>query len=66
MASDQTETSPPLTDQWTLNGVDITGAVDTSYTTPVTNSANNGAIFAVRVSNSVGSVTSNAVILTVN
>ncbi len=56
----------PLTYQWKKNGTAISGATSTSYTTPATTSSNNGAQFTVIVSNSAGSVTSNAATLTVN
>ena len=57
--------TPPLHAQWTKNGVNITGATRRSYTTPPTTEADNGALFAVTVSNSAGSVTSNNATLTV-
>ncbi|HMF85905.1 MAG TPA: immunoglobulin domain-containing protein, partial [Nitrospiraceae bacterium] len=56
----------PLHYQWTKNGVNITGATKASYTTPPTTVEDNGALFAVTVSNLAGSVTSNNAILTVN
>jgi len=55
----------PLSYQWTKNGANITGATKASYTTPPTTIADNGALFAVTVSNSAGSVTSNSATLTV-
>jgi sugar lactone lactonase YvrE len=55
----------PLYYQWTKNGVNITGATTASYTTPPTTVEDNGALFAVTVSNLAGSVTSNNAILTV-
>ena len=55
----------PLSYQWHKNGQDITGATSASYTTPATIAADNGAIFAVVVSNGGGSVTSNNATLTV-
>lgn len=58
--------SAPLSYQWQKNGVNIAGATSASYTTPATTSADNGAAFTVQVSNSVGNVTSNPAILTVN
>ena len=57
--------TPPLHYQWTKNGVNITGATKASYTTPPTTPADNGALFAVTVSNRAGSVTSNNAVLTV-
>jgi hypothetical protein len=56
----------PLTYQWTKNGVPISGATASSYTTPATSSGDNGAIYAVVVSNAAGSVTSKPATLTVN
>jgi len=55
----------PLNYQWQKNGADIAGALSSSYTTPVTTSADSGEMFRVKVSNSAGSVTSNAATLTV-
>src|SRR2546430_6654562 len=55
----------PLTYQWMKNGVNISGATSASYTTPETTTADNGALFAVVVSNVAGSVTSNNATLTV-
>ena len=56
----------PLSYQWNKNGAAISGATSATYTTPPTTSSDNGAQFAVVVSNSAGSVTSNAATLTVN
>lgn len=56
----------PLAYQWRKNNVAISGATSPSYTTPATTSSDNGAQFTVVVSNSAGSVTSNAATLTVN
>jgi hypothetical protein len=56
----------PLSYQWQKNGAAISGATSSSYTTPATTSADNGAQFTVTVTNSVGSVTSTAATLTVN
>ena len=44
----------------------ISGATSASYTTPATGLSNNGTVYECVVSNSIGSATSNAVILTVN
>jgi len=52
--------------QWQKNGSDITSANSASYTTPVTTTADSGALFRVVVSNTAGSVTSNSATLTVN
>jgi len=56
----------PLSYQWNKNGTAISGATSSSYTTPATTSSDNGAQFAVVVSNTTGSVTSNSATLTVN
>jgi hypothetical protein len=55
----------PLTYQWQKNGAIISGATSSSYTTPPTALAESGSRFRVMVSNSVGSVTSNAASLSV-
>src|SRR6266700_3133682 len=56
----------PLSYQWQKNGVAISAATSSSYTTPATTSSDNGAQFTVVVSNTTGTVTSNAATLTVN
>src|SRR5207245_814943 len=56
----------PLSYQWQKNSVAISGATSSSYTTPATTSSDNGALFTVVVSNTAGTVTSNAATLTVN
>jgi hypothetical protein len=56
----------PLSYQWKKGGVDISGATSASYTTPATTVADNGSIFTVTVTNSAGSATSSAAVLTVN
>jgi len=56
----------PLSYQWQKNGSPITGATATSYTTPVTTTADSGALFRVVVSNATGNATSNSATLTVN
>ncbi len=56
----------PLKYHWSKNGVSITGATSASYTTPATTTSDSGSQFTVAVSNSAGSVTSNAATLTVN
>jgi len=55
----------PLTYQWQKNAANISGATTSSYTTPATTAADNGAKFNVVVSNSAGSATSNSATLTV-
>ena len=56
----------PLSYQWTKNGTPIGGATSRSYTTPATTSTDNGSTFAVTVTNSVSSASSNSASLTVN
>src|SRR4029077_12626901 len=56
----------PLSYQWRKSGTPITGATSSSYTTPAETTADTGAQFTVAVSNTAGSVTSSAAILTVN
>jgi hypothetical protein len=56
----------PLSYQWQKNGVAISGATSTSYTTPAETTSDNGAQFSVVVGNSAGSATSNSAVLTVN
>jgi len=58
--------SAPLAYQWQQDGVAIAGATTSSYTTPVTTTANSGEQFRVVITNSVGSVTSSTATLTVN
>ena len=56
----------PLSYQWLKNNSNISSATGASYTTPATVAGDNGASFTVVVSNSAGSVTSSAAMLTVN
>ena len=56
----------PLTYQWQKNGAAISSATATSYTTPVTATADSGELFRAVVSNSAGNMTSNTATLTVN
>jgi Immunoglobulin I-set domain len=56
----------PLSYQWQKGGMNISGANSAAYTTGTTTAADSGSKFDVVVSNSVGSVTSNTVTLTVN
>jgi hypothetical protein len=58
--------STPLDYQWQKNGVAISLATRSTYTTPAVSAADNGAKFTVVVRNRYGSVTSNAATLTVN
>ena len=55
----------PLTYQWSRGGAPISGATGSSYTTPATVLLDSGASFTVKVTNSAGSTTSAAAILTV-
>ena len=57
--------STPLSYQWKKNGSNIASATSSSYTTPATSIADNGAVYTVSVSNSAGTVTSNSATLTV-
>ena len=57
--------STPLRYQWSRNSVSITGATSATYTTPVVAITDDGAMYSVLVSNSAGSVTSGAAMLTV-
>jgi hypothetical protein len=58
--------SAPLAYQWRKNGTNIGGATASSYTTPATVFADQGASYACVVSNAAGSVTSAAAVLTVH
>ncbi len=55
-----------ITYQWKKNGTAISGATAASYTTPPTTSADNGALFTVTITDTVGSVNSSAATLTIN
>src|SRR5207248_2492632 len=56
----------PLSYQWRKNGVNIAGATSSSYTTPATTAADNGALYTVVVTGACGTpVTSNNATLTV-
>ncbi len=57
--------TPPLSYQWQRNGLDISGATSTRYTTPPTAASDNGSAFRVTVSNSAGRVTSDVAALAV-
>jgi hypothetical protein len=58
--------SMPLMYQWMKNGINIGGAMSSSYTTPATVWSDGGAQFTVSVSNAAGKVTTVAAELTVN
>src|SRR5438874_1963602 len=73
VTADQTATftvtatgTAPLSYQWQKNGTAIGAATAASYTTPATTAADNGDLFTVVVSNTAGSMTSNAAALTVS
>jgi len=55
----------PLTYQWQKNGANIAGATSATITTSITIPADSGSTYRAVVTNSVGSVTSNAATLTV-
>lgn len=55
----------PLSYQWSINNVAISGAASQSYTTPAAIQTDNGDQITVVVSNSLGAVPSNAATLTV-
>jgi beta-galactosidase len=55
----------PLAFQWSKDGNPIAGATGNTYNTPATSATDNGASFTVKVSNSLGSATSNPAVLTV-
>jgi PKD repeat protein len=55
----------PLGYQWRMNGSNIAGAIASVYNTPPTTVADDGASYDCVVSNSAGSVTSSAAVLTV-
>ena len=57
---------PPLSYQWQRNGTSIGGATSASYTLNPTSAQDQGATFAVVVSNPAGTVTSAAATLTVS
>jgi hypothetical protein len=58
-------TGSAVTYQWMKNGVAISGANSSNYSTPVTTITDNGAQFTVSVSNTSGTVTSKSALLTV-
>lgn len=56
----------PLSYQWQKGGANISGAVSSSYTTPITTTGDSGEQLRVAVTNSVGTISSNTATLTVN
>jgi subtilisin-like proprotein convertase family protein len=61
----QANGSGNLAYQWKQNGTAITGATSTTYTTPTLALTDTGATFSCDVTNSLGTVSSNAATLTV-
>ncbi len=61
-----TATGSGLSYQWKENNVNISGATNSSYTTPATTLGDDGDVFKCVVTNSGGSVTSNEATLNVN
>jgi hypothetical protein len=55
-----------LSYQWYDNGVPISGATSSSYTTPATAGSNNGSLMTVTVTNATGSIRSAVATLTVD
>jgi hypothetical protein len=55
----------PMTYQWKKNGAAVSGANASTYTTPAETTADNNAQFTVSVSNSAGTATSSAAVLSV-
>lgn len=55
----------PLTYQWKKGAAAISGATQASYTTPITQAADDGSTFAVTVSNGQGSISSQTATLSV-
>jgi HYDIN/CFA65/VesB family protein/Ig-like domain-containing protein/uncharacterized protein DUF1573 len=55
-----------LTYQWKKNGMAISGATASSYSTPATTNSDNGAQFSVVVTDGSGNLTSNSATLTVS
>lgn len=56
---------PAVSYRWSRNGAAIVNATNSSYTLLNAQGADNGAVFAVTVTNAVGAVTSSNVVLTV-
>jgi hypothetical protein len=56
----------PLTYQWRENGMAISGAISSTYTTPATTPAESGATFTVIVGNPAGTATSVSATLTIS
>lgn len=57
--------TPPITYQWKRNGVAVPGATSTTYMTPATVASDTASKYSVDVINPVGTLSSNAALLTV-
>ncbi len=57
--------SSPLAYQWQRNGITISSATSSSYTTAATVASDSGSHFSVNVSNSVGTISSTSALLVV-
>jgi len=55
----------PFSYQWQKNGTAVSGAISSTYTTPPTTASDNRALFAVVVTNRVGSATSTTATLNI-
>lgn len=60
-----TKGATPMSYQWTKNGIDISGATNSYLTVSNPVATDNGAQYAARVTNPLGSVTSGAAVLSV-
>lgn len=58
--------TPPLFYQWRRNGADLPGAIASTYVTPATSGADQGALYSAVVSNAFGNAASANAMLTVN
>jgi len=56
----------PITYQWTKNGYNISGATNSTYTTPTLYTSDNGNTYMCKVTNCDGTVNSNIASVTVN
>jgi hypothetical protein len=61
----QAQGTSPLIYQWLWNGTVIPGATNPSYSTPSAEPADNGSVFSLIVTNSLGSVTSQGALLAI-
>ncbi len=58
--------SPPLTYQWQKNGINISNAIESTYTTPFVSPSDDGSTFVCIVTNAFGSAASQEATLTVD